>query len=83
MSSNEETNEIDVSHIKLTDKEKKVCEPSIEEMMLYYTVYPLQFFKDIKNMDYKNIFIILFTFIVNFVIYSSVLYFFYNKVINN
>ena len=83
MSSNEETNEIDVSYINLTDKEKKVCEPSIEEMMLYYTIYPLQFFKDIKNMDYKTIFLVLFTFIINLIIYSSVLYFFYNKVIKN
>ena len=55
MSSNEETNEIDVNHVKLTDKQKKVCDSSIEEMMLYYTVYPMQFFRDIKNMDRESL----------------------------
>ena len=85
MSSNEETNEtneIDISHINLTEKERKICEPSIEEMILYYTIYPIQFFRDAKNMDYKTIFIVLFTFIVNLVIYASVLNYIFNKVIN-
>ena len=82
MSSNEETNEIDISHINLTEKERKFCEPSIEEMILYYTIYPIQFFRDAKNMDYKTIFIVLFTFIVNLVIYASVLNYIFNKVIN-
>ena len=83
MSSNEETNEIDVSHINLTDEQKKICEPSIEEMMLYYTIYPMQFFRDIKNMDYKTIFFVIFTFITNFILYSSILYFIYKKIVNN
>lgn len=80
MSSNEETNRIDVSYIKLTDKEKQICEPSINEILTYYTFYPIQFFRDIKNMSYKNIFLILFTFIVNLVIYYSLINFIYKKV---
>ena len=83
MSSNEETNGIDVNHVKLTDEQKKVCNSSIEEMMLYYTVYPMQFFRDIKNMDYKTIFLVTFTFIINFILYSSILYFIYKKIVNN
>ncbi len=82
MSSNEETNRIDVSNINLTNEEKQICDASINEILTYYTFYPIQFFKDLKNMNYKTIFLTLFTFIVNLVIYYSLINFIYKKISN-
>ena len=68
-------------HLKLNvkdleDENEKTITPYV------YIDYNTDSVELAKNMDYKTIFIVLFTFIVNLVIYACVLNYIFNKVIN-